>query len=59
MRVKRMEVQNILVTGRIYQEMEQILLKEKIDKDFRFLPESEVSREDLLWADAYEKYRRK
>jgi len=39
-----MEVQNILVTGRIYQEMEQILLKEKIDKDFRFLPENEVSR---------------
>jgi D-2-hydroxyacid dehydrogenase (NADP+) len=39
-----MEVQNILVTGRIYQEMEQILLKEKIDKDFRFLSENEVSR---------------
>jgi D-2-hydroxyacid dehydrogenase (NADP+) len=54
-----MEVQNILVTGRIYQEMAQILLKEKINKDFRFVSENEVSREDLLWADAYEKYRRK
>jgi D-2-hydroxyacid dehydrogenase (NADP+) len=57
MGVKRMEVRNILVTGRIYQEMEQILLKEKIDKDFRFVSENEVSREDLLWADAYVGFR--
>jgi D-2-hydroxyacid dehydrogenase (NADP+) len=53
MEVKRVEIQNILITGRIYQEMAQILLKEKIDKDFRFVSENEVSLDDLLWADAY------
>jgi D-2-hydroxyacid dehydrogenase (NADP+) len=37
--------------------MAQILLKEKIDKDFRFVAENKVSLDDLLWVDAYVGFR--
>ncbi|MGO4886840.1 D-2-hydroxyacid dehydrogenase [Anaerobacillus sp. MEB173] len=47
-----MDISNIIITGRIYKEMEEILSKKGMDKNFRYLSESEVNKDDLQWADA-------
>ncbi|TVY07266.1 D-2-hydroxyacid dehydrogenase [Paenibacillus cremeus] len=47
-----MEINNLLITGRMYRELE-ILKERRPDKQFRFLAESEVTEADLDWADAY------
>lgn len=49
----RLHINNILVTGHLYKEMAEILAQKKLSKNMRFVAEEEVSREDVLWADAY------
>lgn len=48
-----LNIENILVTGHLYNEMEKILAQKKLSKRMRFVAAEEVSREDVLWADAY------
>ncbi|MCK1995033.1 D-2-hydroxyacid dehydrogenase [Peribacillus muralis] len=48
-----MNIENILITGHIYKEMESILTSKNLSKQFRFLKEDVVSHDDFLWADAY------
>ncbi|MFX3623571.1 MAG: D-2-hydroxyacid dehydrogenase [Ectobacillus sp.] len=52
-----MNMQNILITGRIQKELQDILEKADVRKNFRFLPEDEVKAEDLQWADGYVGFR--
>ncbi|MBO9131024.1 D-2-hydroxyacid dehydrogenase [Bacillus sp. 165] len=52
-----MHVQNILITGRIYKELQNILEQKNINKCFRFLAEDEISYADFQWADAYVGFR--
>ncbi|WP_210023307.1 MULTISPECIES: D-2-hydroxyacid dehydrogenase [unclassified Paenibacillus] len=47
-----MKIHKILVTGRLYEEMKR-LMAGRSDKEFRFLPDHEVSEADFVWADAY------
>lgn len=47
-----MKIAKILVVDRLFKEME-ISLRGKVQKEFRFLPEDEVTVEDWLWAEAY------
>lgn len=47
-----MNIRSILVTGRLYDEIGR-LLAGRSDKEFRFLPDHEVSEADFAWADAY------
>jgi D-2-hydroxyacid dehydrogenase (NADP+) len=53
----RLNIENILITGRIYKEIERILESRHLPKNLRFLGEDEVSRDDFLWADAYVSFR--
>ncbi|MCR2823328.1 D-2-hydroxyacid dehydrogenase [Lederbergia panacisoli] len=48
-----MEISNILVTGRMYKDIQEIIDGLETDKVFRFLPEESVSQGDIDWADAY------
>ncbi|WP_078414621.1 D-2-hydroxyacid dehydrogenase [Priestia abyssalis] len=48
-----MNIENILVTGHLYKEMEKILTQKNLSKNIRFVAEEEVSQEDVLWADVY------
>lgn len=48
-----MEVHTVLVTGNICQDMEKLINADAYRQSFRFVKETEVSREDLQWADAY------
>lgn len=48
-----LNIENILVTGHLYKEMAEILAEKNLSKNMRFVAEDEVSREDVLWADAY------
>ncbi|SCC56424.1 MULTISPECIES: D-2-hydroxyacid dehydrogenase [Priestia] len=49
-----MEIQNILVTSRMYKELEGIIEREdKRGKTFRYVDEKNINDEDLKWADAY------
>lgn len=52
-----MQLQNILVTGRLYLAMAQLLKEKKINKNFRFVAESEICRDDFFWADVYVGFR--
>lgn len=47
-----MKIDQIIVTGRLYKEMEAILAG-CLPQQIRFLPEEEVTGEVLQWADAY------
>lgn len=49
----KLNIENILVTGHLYKEMAEILAQKNLSKNMRFVAEEEVSREDVLWADAY------
>lgn len=48
-----MRIQNILVTSRLYKEIEAILLTKQLNNDFLFIPEEQVTQKELQWADAY------
>ncbi|WP_416828953.1 D-2-hydroxyacid dehydrogenase [Ectobacillus polymachus] len=52
-----MNIQNILITGKIQMDMKKIISKKGIEKQFRFLSEQEVTAEDCKWADAYVGFR--
>ncbi|HEX3015224.1 MAG TPA: D-2-hydroxyacid dehydrogenase [Desulfobacteria bacterium] len=51
-----MEIRKILVTGRLYRELEE-LLKPQIEQEIRCLPEDQVSTADLHWADVFVAFR--
>lgn len=46
-----MHIKKILITGRMYQHLENKVLAREIAKNFRFKAEDEVNIEDLEWAD--------
>ncbi|MBS4218321.1 D-2-hydroxyacid dehydrogenase [Bacillus sp. FJAT-49711] len=48
-----MEISKIVVTGRMYKEIQEVIDGLETDKIFRFLPEERVGQEDIDWADAY------
>ncbi|MBM4763463.1 D-2-hydroxyacid dehydrogenase [Bacillus sp. B15-48] len=48
-----MEIKNIVIASPMHQEIQDIFEKRRIDKNFRFLSEEEVSQTDLNWADAF------
>ncbi|OPJ60503.1 glyoxylate/hydroxypyruvate reductase A [Clostridium oryzae] len=50
-----MNINRILVTGRLYKDIEGIIKEraESRNREFLFLPEDEVDEEKLKWADAY------
>ena len=52
-----MEIKNILVANRLYKEIKEIVEKNPMEQNFRYMPEEEVSLEDLNWADAYVGFR--
>ncbi|MFH5184426.1 D-2-hydroxyacid dehydrogenase [Paenibacillus sp. TAB 01] len=49
-------IQNIVVTGRMYRELEP-LLRQRSDKSFRFLAEADLTAEDYDWTDAFVGFR--
>jgi D-2-hydroxyacid dehydrogenase (NADP+) len=52
-----MKIGNILVTGRLCAEMEPLLRQKRPDKNFRFVAEEAVCRDDFFWADVYVGFR--
>ncbi|NEX79488.1 D-2-hydroxyacid dehydrogenase [Bacillus thermocopriae] len=47
-----MRINNILVVSPMFKELQTIIQKEKLKKNFRFMAEEEFTQEDLVWADA-------
>ncbi len=47
-----MQIHNILIVSPMYKELQAIIEKEVIHKNFRFLPEEKMIQDDLQWADA-------
>lgn len=47
-----MNIKNILLVSPMYRELQALIEKEAPHKTFRFMPEEELSQEDLSWADA-------
>ncbi|KQL42122.1 hypothetical protein AN960_02420 [Bacillus sp. FJAT-25509] len=52
-----MEIQRVLVTSRIQHKLKDIIESYNLSKEFRFLPEDEVTKEDYEWADTYVGFR--
>lgn len=52
-----MEYQKFLVSSRINHKLKDIIVGHNLSKDFRFVPEDEVTKEDYEWADAYVGFR--
>lgn len=52
-----MKINNILITGRIYKEIQSIIEKKNLKHHFRFLSEGDIRESDLLWADAFASFR--
>lgn len=52
----KMNIHHILVSGRLYLELEP-LLRGRTDKQLRFIQESEVNAADYEWADAFVGFR--
>ncbi|MBP0726615.1 D-2-hydroxyacid dehydrogenase [Bacillus sp. RG28] len=52
-----MEIKNILVANRLYKEIKEIVEKNQLDQNFRYMPEEEATYEDFIWADAYVGFR--
>lgn len=48
-----MKINNILVTGRIYKEVQQFIESYNLQKQFRFIAEDQLAKEDFDWADSY------
>jgi phosphoglycerate dehydrogenase-like enzyme len=55
--VKDMNINNILITGRIYKEIQAILAEKNLKKNFRILSDEEVTINDLQWADAFASFK--
>ncbi|MDQ0970151.1 glyoxylate/hydroxypyruvate reductase A [Neobacillus niacini] len=47
-----MKIKNILLVSPMFRELQALIEKNAPDKTFRFMPEEELSQEDLSWADA-------
>jgi glyoxylate/hydroxypyruvate reductase len=47
-----MEINHILVVSPMYREIKTLIEKEELHKDFRFMPEDELTEKELDWADA-------
>ncbi|KGX89648.1 D-2-hydroxyacid dehydrogenase [Pontibacillus marinus] len=47
-----MQIENILVTGKIYKKLEALISGRSLNKQFRYLSEEDVTSDDLNWADA-------
>jgi glyoxylate/hydroxypyruvate reductase len=47
-----MNIKNILVVSPMYKELKLFIEKEAPHKSFRFIPEEELSQDDLSWAEA-------
>ncbi|AGK53974.1 D-2-hydroxyacid dehydrogenase [Bacillus sp. 1NLA3E] len=47
-----MNINNILMVSPIFNELQTLIEKEDINKNFRYLPEEKMTEEDLVWADA-------
>ncbi|WML44422.1 D-2-hydroxyacid dehydrogenase [Neobacillus sp. PS3-40] len=52
-----MIIDNIVITGRIYKEIQTIFEGKKLEKNFRFLHEDDVTVDDLHWADAFASFK--
>lgn len=48
-----MNINNIVVVSPRYKEIQTIIESEKLQKNFRYFPEEEVTQDDLVWADAF------
>jgi glyoxylate/hydroxypyruvate reductase len=47
-----MEINHILVVSPMHSEIQMLIEKEEIHKDFRYLPEEKLTVKELAWADA-------
>ncbi|MDF2903945.1 MAG: D-isomer specific 2-hydroxyacid dehydrogenase, partial [Bacillus sp. (in: firmicutes)] len=47
-----MNINNILMVSPMFNELQTLIEKEDINKNFRYLPEDKMTEEDLVWADA-------
>lgn len=47
-----MQINNILIVSPMFMELQLLIEKEQIEKNFRYLPEQEMMSTDLEWADA-------
>lgn len=47
-----MDINHILVVSPMYKQLESFIEKQGIRKDFRFLPEENLTQADVSWADA-------
>ncbi|MET3194976.1 D-2-hydroxyacid dehydrogenase [Bacillus sp. OAE603] len=52
-----MEIQKILVTSKLHHKLKTLIESFDIPKEFRFLPEDQVSKEDYEWADTFVGFR--
>lgn len=52
-----MKINRILITGRLYAELEPILINARLDAELRCKAETNVTEADLAWADAYVGFR--
>ncbi|SEM16255.1 Phosphoglycerate dehydrogenase [Mesobacillus persicus] len=48
-----MEINKIIVASPMYKEIQEILNRKGVKKNFRFYSDEEVTQEDLNWADAF------
>ncbi|MFP7298382.1 D-2-hydroxyacid dehydrogenase [Neobacillus niacini] len=49
---KEMDISNILFVSPMYKELQVLIKNEVPGKSFRFIPEEELTQDDLSWADA-------
>jgi len=54
-----MIINNIVVVSPLYNEIKALIERSGLQKDFRYLPEEEVTDEDLVWADAFVSFKTK
>jgi D-2-hydroxyacid dehydrogenase (NADP+) len=52
-----MEIENILITGRLYKEIEELIPRNLSGKSFRFIAEENVTSSHFQWADVYVSFR--
>jgi glyoxylate/hydroxypyruvate reductase len=48
-----MNIENIVVVSPMYKEIQTIIESKELQKNFRYLPEEDVTQSDLVWADAF------
>lgn len=48
-----MEIENIVVVSPMYKEIQNLIESNGLQKNFRYLPEGDVTLDDIVWADAF------